>query len=160
MTKTELMETYTAEQLAEMVAELQNGKENKVFKVKDNKNYQKEIDDFFRNSVDKICNDILEQKNNAMAIEFTRIIGELLRKKTEYTFVLIKLKLEKTYTTISLKENMGLHLIVWIFHSMTRNLQTKSKNCNPKSRNTAKPLNTQRKSVTARLRSTRRRLRN
>lgn len=62
MNKTELLSTYTAEQLAEMVVELQNGKENKVFKVKYNKNYQKEIDDFFRNSVDKICNDILEQK--------------------------------------------------------------------------------------------------
>lgn len=80
MTKTELMETYTAEQLAEMVVELQNGKGNKVFKVKDNKNYQKEIDEFFRDSVDKICNDILEQKNNAMAMEFTRIIGQLLRE--------------------------------------------------------------------------------
>lgn len=80
MNKTELLSTYTAEQLADMVVELQNGKENKVFKVKDNKNYQKEIDDFFRNSIDKTCNDILEQKNNAMAMEFTRIIGELLRK--------------------------------------------------------------------------------
>ena len=80
MNKTELMETYTAEQLAEMVVELQNGKGNKVFKVKDNKNYQKEIDEFFRDSVDKICNDILEQKNNAMAMEFTRIIGQLLRE--------------------------------------------------------------------------------
>lgn len=78
--KSELLSTYTAEQLSEMAAELQSGKGNKVFKVKDNKNYQKEIDEFFRNSVDKICNDILEQKNNAMAMEFTRIIGELLRE--------------------------------------------------------------------------------
>lgn len=80
MNKQELMEAYTAEQLAEMVVELQNGKGNKVFKVKDNKNYQKEIDEFFRDNVDKICNDILEQKNNAMAMEFTRIIGQLLRE--------------------------------------------------------------------------------
>lgn len=67
-----------------MVVELQNGKEGKTFKVSDNKNYQKEIDEFFRNSVDKICNDIIEQKNNAMAMEFTRIIGELLRKNGVY----------------------------------------------------------------------------
>lgn len=84
MNKQELLSTYTAEQLAEMVVELQNGKEGKTFKVSDNKNYQKEIDEFFRNSVDKICNDIIEQKNNAMAMEFTRIIGELLRKNGVY----------------------------------------------------------------------------
>lgn len=32
MTKTELMENYTAEQLAEMVVGLHNGKERKAFK--------------------------------------------------------------------------------------------------------------------------------
>lgn len=80
MTKTELLSTYTVEQLAEVVVELQSGKGNKVFKVKDNKNYQKEIDEFFRNSIDKTCNDILEQKNNAMAMEFTRIICDLLKR--------------------------------------------------------------------------------
>lgn len=35
-------------------------------------------------TIDKICEDIIEQKNNAMAMEFTRIIGELLRKNGVY----------------------------------------------------------------------------
>lgn len=84
MTKTELMETYTAEQLAEMVVEFQSGKENKAFKVSDDKNYQNELEEFLKESpiqstIDRICKDITEQKNNAMAMEFTRAICDLLR---------------------------------------------------------------------------------
>lgn len=89
MTKQELMETYTAEQLAEMVVEFQSGKENKVFKVLDNKNYQKELEEFLKESpiqstIDRICKDITEQKNNAMAMEFTRVICDLLRENGVY----------------------------------------------------------------------------
>lgn len=84
MNKQELMETYTAEQLAEMVVEFQSGKENKAFKVSDDKNYQNELEEFLKESpiqstIDRICKDITEQKNNAMAMEFTRAICDLLR---------------------------------------------------------------------------------
>lgn len=89
MTKQELLETYTAEQLAEMVIELQSRKERKVFKVSDNKNYQKELEEFLKESpiqstIERICRDITDQKNNAMAMEFTRVICELLRENGVY----------------------------------------------------------------------------
>ncbi len=117
MNKTELMETYTAEQLAEMVVELQNEKENKVFKVQANKIYQKELDEFLKespihNSIDKICKDILEQKNNAMAMEFTKIICDLLKRYGVYVHC-TETKLSEKITTNSIEEHYGI-----IFDSM------------------------------------------
>ncbi len=112
MTKTELMKTYTAEQLADMVVNLQNGKENKVFKVQANKNYQKELDEFLKessihNSIDKICKDILEQKNNAMAMEFTRIICDLLKRYGVYVHC-TETKFGEEITTNSIEEQYGI----------------------------------------------------
>lgn len=117
MTKTELMETYTAEQLAEMVVNLQMERENKVFKVQDNKNYQKELDEFLKessihNSIDKICKDILEQKNNAMAMEFTKIICDLLKRYGVYVRC-TETKLSENITHNSIEEQYGI-----VFDSM------------------------------------------
>ena len=117
MTKQELMENHTAEQLAEMVVNLKNGKENKVFKVQANKNYQKELDEFLKessihNSIDKICKDILEQKNNAMAMEFTRIICDLLKRYGAYVHR-TETKFGEKITTNSIEEQYGI-----VFDSM------------------------------------------
>ena len=112
MTKTELMENYTAEQLADMVVKLKNEKENKTFKVQANKNYQKELDEFLkespiRNSIDKICKDILEQKNNAMEMEFTRIICDLLKRYGVYVHC-TETKFSEKITTNSIEEQYGI----------------------------------------------------
>lgn len=112
MTKTELMETYTPEQLAEMVVELQNGKGNKVFKVKDNKNYQKELEEFLKESpikstIERICRDITDQKNNAMAMEFTRVICDLLKENGVYVRC-IETKFSENITENSIEEKYGI----------------------------------------------------
>lgn len=112
MTKTELMENYTVEQLADMVVKLKNEKENKTFKVQANKNYQKELDEFLkespiRNSIDKICKDILEQKNNAMEMEFTRIICDLLKRYGVYVHC-TETKFSEKITTNSIEEQYGI----------------------------------------------------
>ena len=112
MTKTELIEKYTAEQLAEMVFELQVGKERKVFEVSDNKNYQKELDEFLKenpiqSTIDKICKDILEQKNNAMAMEFVRIICGLLRENGVYVHC-TETKFSEKITNNSIEEKYGI----------------------------------------------------
>lgn len=117
MTKTELMETYTAEQLAETVIELQNGKENKAFKVSDNKNYQKELEEFLKenplaSAINKISRDILEQKNNAMAMEFTKIICDLLKGYGVYVRC-TETKFGEKITTNSIEEQYGI-----VFDSM------------------------------------------
>lgn len=117
MTKTELMETYTAEQLAETVIELQNGKENKAFKVSDNKNYQKELEEFLKenplaSAINKISRDILEQKNNAMAMEFTKIICDLLKRYGVYVHC-TETKFGEKITTNSIEEQYGI-----VFDSM------------------------------------------
>lgn len=131
MTKTELLETYTAEQLAEMVVNLQNDIKLKVVKsgypvngdvlkckcdkcgnefiavldsdyelikkhdwrkrkgenmnISDIQKCQEEYEKLLKESplestINKISRDILEQKNNAMAMEFTRIICDLLKR--------------------------------------------------------------------------------
>lgn len=112
MTKQELTETYTAEQLAEMVVNLQMERENKVFKVQDNKNYKKELDEFLKessihNSIDKICKDILEQKNNAMAMEFTNIICDLLKRYGVYVHC-TETKFGEKITANSIEEQYGI----------------------------------------------------
>lgn len=112
MTKQELMETYTAEQLAEMVVELQSGKEGKVFKVSDNKNHQKELEEFLKGSpiqstIERICRDIADQKNNAMAMEFTRVICELLRENGVYVHC-TETKFGEKITKNSIEEQYGI----------------------------------------------------
>lgn len=117
MNKSELLSAYTAEQLAEMVVELQNGKENKTFKVQSNKNYQKELDEFLKespihNSIDKICKDIIKQKNNAMAMEFTKIICDLLKRYGVYVHC-TETKFGEKITVNSIEEQYGI-----VFDSM------------------------------------------
>lgn len=112
MTKQELMKTYTAEQLAEMVVELQSGKEGKVFKVSDNKNHQKELEEFLKGSpiqstIERICRDIADQKNNAMAMEFTRVICELLRENGVYVHC-TETKFGEKITKNSIEEQYGI----------------------------------------------------
>lgn len=87
MNKYELMENYTMEQLAEMVVKLQEKKdsENKSFKIPFAKRCDDELEKFLKenplqNSIEKICKDIQQQKDNYMAMEFTKSICELLRK--------------------------------------------------------------------------------
>lgn len=86
MSKEELMEQYTAEQLADMVVKYQNTREIsksciRQIRVEYGKRTQENT---YRSIIDKVCDDILKQKNNAMAMEFTRIIGELLRENGVY----------------------------------------------------------------------------
>lgn len=112
MTKQELMETYTAEQLAEMVVKLQSGKERKTFKVSDNKNYQKELEEFlkespFQNTIEKICKDITYQKDNAMAMEFARVICGLLRENGVYVRC-TETKFGEKITHNSIEEKYGI----------------------------------------------------
>lgn len=112
MTKTELMENYTAEQLAEMVVGLHNGKERKAFKVSDNKNYQKELEEFLKESpmestIERICRDITDQKNNAMAMEFARVICGLLRENGVYVHC-TETKFSEKITHNSIEEKYGI----------------------------------------------------
>lgn len=117
MTKTELMETYTAEQLAEMVVELQEGKGNKTMNISDIQKCQEKYEKFLKKSplegvINKISKDILEQKNNDMAIEFTRIICDLLKRYGVYVHC-TETKLSEKITTNSIEEQYGI-----VFDSM------------------------------------------
>lgn len=62
--------------------------------------------------MDKICKDILEQKNNAMAMEFTRIICDLLKRYGVYVRC-TETKLSEKITTNSIEEQYGI-----VFDSM------------------------------------------
>ena len=117
MTKTELMETYTAEQIAEMVVELQNGKEKPTMNTSDIQKCQEEYEKLLKENplhgtIDKICKDILEQKNNAMAMEFTRIICDLLKRYGVYVHC-TETKFGEKITTNSIEEQYGI-----VFDSM------------------------------------------
>lgn len=112
MTKTELMETYTAEQLAEMVIELQEGKGNKTINISDVQKFQEEYEKVLKESplegiMNKITRDILEQKNNAMAMEFTRIICDLLKRYGVYVHC-TETKLSEKITHNSIEEKYGI----------------------------------------------------
>lgn len=95
MNQYELIENYTIEQLAEMVIKLKNGKENKTMDILDMQKCQEEYEKFlkespFQSEIEKIARDICERQDNAMAMEFTRVICNLLKEngvfvhKTEY----------------------------------------------------------------------------
>lgn len=112
MTKSELLSTYTAEQLAEMVVELQNGKENNTMNISDIQKCQKEYEKVLKESplngtIDKICKDILEQKNNAMAMEFTRIICDLLKRYGVHVHC-TETKFSEKITHDSIEERYGI----------------------------------------------------
>lgn len=62
--------------------------------------------------MDKICKDILEQKNNAMAMEFTRIICDLLKRYGVYVHC-TETKFREKITTNSIEEQYGI-----VFDSM------------------------------------------
>jgi len=63
-------------------------------------------------TIDKICKDILEQKNNAMAMEFTRIISDLLKRYGVYLHC-TETKFGRKITTNSIEEKYGI-----VFDSM------------------------------------------
>lgn len=63
-------------------------------------------------TIDKICKDILEQKNNAMAMEFTRIICDLLKRYGVYVRC-TETKFGEKITTNSIEEQYGI-----VFDSM------------------------------------------
>lgn len=86
MNKKELLENYTMEQLADMVVKLQDKKdsESKSFKAPFSKMSDKELEKFLsespiKKSVDNFFENIQQQKDNVIAIEFTKQIGQLLR---------------------------------------------------------------------------------
>ena len=187
MTKTELMETYTAEQLAEMVVkkdialeqlaethakavgdayrknqileenngrlqskldtynnyllrkatkeakemidhnhftgvrivtqEQWNNRGEKSMNISDIQKCQEEYEKLLKENPlegvkDKICKDILEQKNNAMAMEFTRIICDLLKRYGVYVHC-TETKFGEKITTNSIEEQYGI-----VFDSM------------------------------------------
>lgn len=60
-----------------------NNREAKDMNISDIQKCQEEYEKVLKESpldiIDKICRDILEQKNNVMAVEFTKIISNLLR---------------------------------------------------------------------------------
>ncbi len=58
-------------------------------------------------TIDKISKDILEQKNNAMAMEFTRIICDLLKRYGVYVHC-TETKFSEKITTNSIEEKYGI----------------------------------------------------
>lgn len=58
-------------------------------------------------TIDKICKDILEQKNNAMAMEFTRIICDLLKRYGVYVHC-TETKFSEKITENSIEEKYGI----------------------------------------------------
>lgn len=85
--------------------------------VSDIQKCQDEYEKLFKESplegvMNKITKDILEQKNNAMAMEFTRIICDLLKRYGVYVHC-IETKLSEKITTNSIEEQYGV-----VFDSM------------------------------------------
>lgn len=112
MTKQELLSTYTAEQLAEMVVKLQNGKEKPTMNISDIQKCQDEYEKILKESplestISKISRDIIEQKNNAMAMEFTKIICDLLKRYGVYVHC-IETKFGGKITENSIEEQYGI----------------------------------------------------
>ena len=73
--------------------------------------------------MNKITRDILEQKNNAMAMEFTRIICDLLKRYGVYVHC-TETKFSEKITTNSIEKQYGIVLTAWTFRNMIRNLRT------------------------------------
>lgn len=158
MTKQELMETYTAEQLAEMVVNLQNDIKLKVGELgypingdmlkckcdkcgnefiaaldsdyelvkrrifenqkgesmnmseiqKCQEEYEKLLKESpIQSTIERICRDITDQKNNAMAMEFTRVICDLLRENGVYVHC-TETKFGEKITKNSIEEQYGI----------------------------------------------------
>lgn len=96
---------------------MQNGKENKTMNISNIQKCQEEYEKVLKESplhgtIDKICKDILEQKNNAMAMEFTRIICDLLKRYGVYVHC-TETKFGEKITTNSIEEEYGI-----VFDSM------------------------------------------
>lgn len=96
---------------------MQNGKENNTMNISDIQKYQDEYEKLLKESplegiMNKITKDILEQKNNAMAMEFTRIICDLLKRYGVYVHC-TETKFSEKITTNSIEEQYGI-----VFDSM------------------------------------------
>lgn len=96
---------------------MQNGKENNTMNISDIQKYQDEYEKLLKESplegiMNKITKDILEQKNNAMAMEFTRIIRDLLKRYGVYVRC-TETKFGEKITTNSIEEQYGV-----VFDSM------------------------------------------
>lgn len=79
--------------------------------ISDIQKCQEEYEKFMKESplhgtIDKICKDILEQKNNAMAMEFTRIIRDLLKRYGVYVHC-TETKFGEKITVNSIEEQYG-----------------------------------------------------
>ncbi len=140
MTKQELLSIYTAEQLADMVIKFQddchrfsieglqrylkipapikipksNSENIELSKIqKSQEEYEKLLkENPLESTIGKISRDILEQKNNAMAMEFTRIICDLLKKYGVHVHC-TETKLSENITHNSIEEKFGI-----VFDSM------------------------------------------
>lgn len=92
-------------------------RDDKNTSISDIQKYQEEYEKVLKESplhgtIDKICKDILEQKNNAMAMEFTRIICDLLKKYGIHVHC-TETKFSEKITHNSIEEKYGI-----VFDSM------------------------------------------
>lgn len=84
----------------------------KSFNISDSEKFNDELEKFLKvdllqSSIDKICKDIVEQKNNAMAMEFAKVICELLRKNGVYVHC-TETRLSENITENSIEEKYGI----------------------------------------------------
>jgi hypothetical protein len=94
-----------------------NNRENKSMNISDIQKCQEEYKKLLKESplegmMNKITKDIIEQKNNAMAMEFTRIICDLLKRYGVYVHCM-ETKFGEKITTNSIEEQYGI-----VFDSM------------------------------------------
>jgi len=94
-----------------------NNRGGKTMNISDIQKCQEEYEKLLKESplhgtIDKICKDILEQKNNAMAMEFTRIICDLLKRYGVYVHC-TETKFGERITTNSIEDQYGI-----VFDSM------------------------------------------
>lgn len=94
-----------------------NNRGEKSMNISDIQKCQEEYEKLLKESplkgvMDKICKDILEQKNNAMAMEFTKIICDLLKRYGVYVHC-TETKFGEKITTNSIEEQYGI-----VFDSM------------------------------------------
>lgn len=94
-----------------------SNREKQTMNISDIQKCQEEYEKLLKESplestINKISRDILEQKNNAMAMEFTRIICDLLKQNGVYVHCK-ETKLSEKITTNSIEEQYGI-----VFDSM------------------------------------------
>ena len=94
-----------------------NNRGEKSMNISDIQKCQEEYEKLLKENplhgtIDKICKDILEQKNNAMAMEFTRIICNLLKRYGVYVHC-TETKFGEKITANSIEEQYGI-----VFDSM------------------------------------------